>query len=171
MRSTPARTDARFDLVVATDVFIYIGDLAPVFAAVRATMDRGVFCFTVEQLAPGDGDFQLLPSLRYAHAEVSLRRLADAHGFAPIAIARGSVRENARARFPGLFVCLERGRADDRGSPLPTQARSRPDIDFAAPACGNSVRVTRSGSMPKHSPAAEAMSASSAVVGCRSRPW
>jgi predicted TPR repeat methyltransferase len=101
------RTDARFDLVVATDVFIYIGDLAPVFAAVRATMDRGVFCFTAEELAPGDGDFQLLPSLRYAHTEVSLRRLADAHGFAPIAIARGPVREDAQRTIPGLFVCLE----------------------------------------------------------------
>ncbi len=104
---TCAGTDARFDLVVATDVFIYIGDLAPVFAAVRRAMDRGVFCFTAEELAPGSGDFQLKPSLRYAHAEASLRRLAEAHGFAPIAVTRGPVREEAQRAIPGLFVCLE----------------------------------------------------------------
>jgi predicted TPR repeat methyltransferase len=99
-------TDARFDLVVATDVFIYIGDLAPLFAAVRAAMDRGVFCFTVEALAPGSGDYQLQPSLRYAHAESYVRRLAEAHGFAPIAVGHGAVREDARRKIPGLFVHL-----------------------------------------------------------------
>jgi predicted TPR repeat methyltransferase len=101
------RTDARFDLVVATDVFIYIGDLTPMFAAVRAAMDRGVFCFTIEALAQGSGDYQLQPSLRYAHAESYVRRLAEAHCFTPIAVRHGPVREDARQPIPGLFVWLE----------------------------------------------------------------
>jgi predicted TPR repeat methyltransferase len=99
-------SDARHDLVLAADVFIYVGDLDPVFAAVRGAMQRGVFCFTVELLAPGGGDFALRPSLRYAHAEDYLLRLADAHGFAPLAVARASVRENQGEAVPGLFVYL-----------------------------------------------------------------
>jgi predicted TPR repeat methyltransferase len=99
-------SDARHDLVLASDVFIYIGDLEPVFGAVRGAMQGGVFCFTVELLAPGGGDFALRPSLRYAHAEDYLRRLAQAHGFEPLAIARAPVREDQGGAVPGLFVYL-----------------------------------------------------------------
>jgi predicted TPR repeat methyltransferase len=97
----------RHDLVVASDVLIYIGDLAPLFAAVRAAMDRGVFCFSVEALADDASDFQLLPSLRYAHSEAYLERLAAAHGFALLGAHHGAVREDQRRPIAGLFVYLE----------------------------------------------------------------
>jgi predicted TPR repeat methyltransferase len=100
------RADRSFDLVVAADVFIYFGDLAPTFAAVRAAMDHGVFCFSVELLDPGGGDFELRPSLRYAHSEADLLRLAEAHGFALIEARRGPVREDEGRPVAGLFVFL-----------------------------------------------------------------
>jgi predicted TPR repeat methyltransferase len=99
-------SDERYDLVLATDVLVYIGDLAPLFAAVRRVMERGVFCFSVEMLAAGRGDFQLRPSLRYAHAEAYLQRLAAEHGFATIAAQRAPVREDQRDPVAGLFVYL-----------------------------------------------------------------
>ena len=92
---------------MAADVLIYLGDLAPLFAAVRATMDRGVFCFSVETLADDDSDFQLQPSLRYAHSEAYLQRLAAAHGFTLLAAQHGAVREEQRRPIAGLFVYLE----------------------------------------------------------------
>lgn len=80
------------DLAVAADVFVYIGDLAPVFAGVRqALRGGGHFCFSVEALEEDGGgdhqarDFALRPSNRYAHALGYLRRLAGEHGFDVVA--------------------------------------------------------------------------------------
>ncbi|MRW91584.1 tetratricopeptide repeat protein [Duganella sp. FT80W] len=71
---------ATWDLAVAADVFVYIGDLAPVFRAVHAALrPGGRFCFSVEA---GEGDdYVLRPSNRYAHTLDYLRRLAGETGF------------------------------------------------------------------------------------------
>ncbi len=71
---------ARFELVTAADVFIYIGNLAPTFAAVRDRIAAdGVFAFSVE--LTGDADYVLCPTGRYTHGEGYIRALAAAHGF------------------------------------------------------------------------------------------
>ncbi|NYE63680.1 putative TPR repeat methyltransferase [Duganella sp. 1224] len=77
--------DASWDLAVAADVFVYIGDLGPVFRAVYAALrPGGRFCFSVEA---GDGaDYVLRPSNRYAHTEDYLRRLAAQMGFTVLAM-------------------------------------------------------------------------------------
>ncbi len=102
-------TDEQHDLVLAADVFIYVGDLARVFAGVRRVMASGVFCFSVETLpTTDDADFRLLPSLRYAHSTDYILRLAATHGFSPISLVPGPVREEQRAAIDGLYVCLRR---------------------------------------------------------------
>ena len=61
-----ATTALRPDLVLAADVFVYVGDLATVFGSVRRILaPGGCLAFTVE-LAREGHDIQLLPSLRYA---------------------------------------------------------------------------------------------------------
>jgi predicted TPR repeat methyltransferase len=97
------------DLVVATDVFIYIGELGPVFAGVARVMEAGgVFCFSIEEPQPGEGDVVLRPSLRYAHAEAYLRRLAAAHGFSVQDLQRAPVREDQGQAIAGLYMWLEK---------------------------------------------------------------
>ncbi len=73
----------RYDLIVAGDVFVYLGDLAPVFAqAHQALRPGGSFCFSVEAAEAEEGpDMCLRPSNRYAHSLPYLRRLALAAGF------------------------------------------------------------------------------------------
>jgi predicted TPR repeat methyltransferase len=101
------RTEARYDLVLAADVFIYIGDLEAVFGGMRRVLDRGgIACFSVE-VADDDRTFQLLPSLRYAHSERYLRELAARHAFAARQFLRRPLREDQRRPVPGLFVYLE----------------------------------------------------------------
>ena len=96
---------ARHDLVVAADVFIYIGDLDAVFAGVRRVLEPGGgFVFSVEA-GTGDG-FVLRPSLRYAHGEAYLRRLAAQHGFAVRSVAPLALREEQRVPVEGLVVAL-----------------------------------------------------------------
>lgn len=102
-----AGSDATFDLVAAADVFIYVGALDEVFALLARRMPAGgTFCFTVEQ-AQG-GELELRASLRYAHSEGYVRRLAVEHGFVVGALERRPVREEQRQPIPGLFVWLER---------------------------------------------------------------
>lgn len=75
----------RHDVVAAADVFIYVGDLAPVFAALRPRLSPGAaIAFTTETLQAGD--FALLPTRRYAHSEAYLRRLAAEHGLQWLAL-------------------------------------------------------------------------------------
>jgi predicted TPR repeat methyltransferase len=71
---------SQYDLIVAADVFVYIGDLAKVFIkASKALRPNGLFCFTVE--AGSVQDFTLTPSQRYAHSIDYIRRLAPEAGF------------------------------------------------------------------------------------------
>ena len=102
-----AETTATHDLVIAADVFIYIGDLGQIFSAVRRVLEPGgVFCFSVEVASPGCSSFELLPSLRYAHSEGYLRRLAADHQFDVAGLFREALRQDQREAVDGLFVYL-----------------------------------------------------------------
>lgn len=103
------QSQERHDLVLAADVFIYIGELSPVFAAVAAVMRQGgLFCFSAEVASPEARGFELLPSLRYAHAESYLRELAGQHGFEVAKLSREPIREDQRQAVDGVFAYLVR---------------------------------------------------------------
>jgi predicted TPR repeat methyltransferase len=98
--------EGAFDLAVAADVFVYIGDLAPVFRAVHAALrPGGRFCFSVEA---GEGaDYVLRPSNRYAHTPVYLQRLAAETGFTVLASQAIEARQENGAPIAGhaLLLC------------------------------------------------------------------
>jgi predicted TPR repeat methyltransferase len=97
----------QFDLAVSTDVFIYIGDLAGIFAGVRRILRcDGLFCFSVE--AVNDGDFVLQPTLRYAHSVAYLTRLARQNNFAVMTVEPHAVRREAQASIAGYNVVMRR---------------------------------------------------------------
>lgn len=101
-----AATAARHDLAVAADVFIYLGDLAAVFAGVqRVLLPGGVFAFSVE-LADDAVDFELRPSSRYAQSERYLLALAAAHGFDVLKASRDTLRLDQRQPVAGLLMWL-----------------------------------------------------------------
>ena len=98
---------ADFDLIVAADVFVYIGDLQGVFAgAQRALRPGGRFVFSLE--SHGGADFVLQPSRRYAHAVGYIERLAVQHGFAMELQEPCVLRLNAGAEVPGCVLVLRR---------------------------------------------------------------
>jgi predicted TPR repeat methyltransferase len=95
------------DLVIAADVFIYVGALDEVFAAVRQRLQPGgCFAFSVELAGEGQ-ELQLRPSLRYAHSPAYVERLAKAHGFQVRQTWRAPLREDQRKPVMGLYVLLE----------------------------------------------------------------
>ena len=98
-----ASTDERFDLIVACDVLIYLGDLAPVWSGARRVLrPGGVFAFSVEAGA-ATRDFQLQASLRYAHGEQPLRAQAAAHGFAVLRTDTAALRVDQAQTVTGQY--------------------------------------------------------------------
>jgi predicted TPR repeat methyltransferase len=96
----------RADLVVAADVFIYVGELSAIFAAVRRIlMEDGCFAFTVET-PTDDKALQLLPSLRYAHSENYIRELAQTCGFKVNAFSAGVIRLDQGQPVQGAYIYL-----------------------------------------------------------------
>ena len=75
-----ADRSAQFDLLLAADVFEYIGDLDEAFAAAHTTLrPQGLFAFTVEK-SPG-APLVLQVTHRFAHSLDYLRSLAQQHDF------------------------------------------------------------------------------------------
>ena len=96
-----------FDLIVAADSLVYVGDLAPLFAAVGTTLTAdGLFAFSVET-HKGDG-FELEPTMRFAHSRAYIEATAREAGFASLLIQSASTRREAGADAPGLICVFER---------------------------------------------------------------
>ncbi len=101
-------------LVVAADVFIYLGALAPVFAAVaRGLAPHGVFAFSVEAAADDENRagaaYVLRRSLRYAHTEAGLHALAGAHGLRVHSVQAVVLRQEQQRPVAGQVWVLQAG--------------------------------------------------------------
>ncbi len=71
--------DKQFDLILATDVFVYLGDLSPVFQAVKkAARPSAFFLFSTEKT---EKDYKLQPTGRYAHSIAYIESLSRQYGF------------------------------------------------------------------------------------------
>ncbi len=101
-----AANAAQYHLVIAADVFVYVNNLAPIFANVtRVLASDGVFAFTVETHA-GDG-IKLLPTLRYAHGEPYLGAALSDAGLAVSSLTHAPVRSEKGVPVDSLIVIAE----------------------------------------------------------------
>jgi predicted TPR repeat methyltransferase len=74
-------SDRQYDLFIATDVFIYVGDVTRLFEAVSTRSLPGAhFLFTTEVATEEDG-YVLRPTGRYAHTRLYIETLARRFGF------------------------------------------------------------------------------------------
>lgn len=102
------QTRHRHDLVVAADVFIYVGALEAAFAGIAQSLTLGgVCCFSVESCEDRD-DYVLRQSLRYAHSARYVRRLAQAHGLDLLAIEPHPLRHDEREAVQGLYAWMRK---------------------------------------------------------------
>ncbi|PBC08209.1 methyltransferase domain-containing protein [Mesorhizobium sp. WSM3859] len=98
-----SHTGGRADLVVAADVFIYLGALERIVGAVANMLaQNGIFAFSLETLA--GGDFALRPSRRYAHSEAYARRVLSASGLAVLSLESMVIRHDRRDPVEGLAI-------------------------------------------------------------------
>jgi predicted TPR repeat methyltransferase len=101
------RPDHSADLVIAADVFVYVGDLAPCFAqSARVLEPGGLLAFTVQS---HDGEGVVVgQDRRFAHAEGWLRQKLGEADFAPVIVEPASTRQDRGMPVPGLLVVAER---------------------------------------------------------------
>ncbi|MBS0470817.1 MAG: methyltransferase domain-containing protein [Proteobacteria bacterium] len=100
-------TGPQYDLVLAADTLVYLGDLAATFAAVaRRLKPGGFFLFTVE--AAKVAAFELGPKRRWRHSESYLRQVAEENGFDVMGLLESSPRAEAGVPVEGYAVALSR---------------------------------------------------------------
>jgi predicted TPR repeat methyltransferase len=124
---------AAYDLVVAADVLVYIGDLAPLFRALKSALQPdGLFAFSVQQTDADD--FALGAECRYSHSPAYLKRLARETGFEPLTLEATFCRREAGEKVPSL-ICVFRRMVDavpslltPMAEPQDTPAPPRPEL-------------------------------------------
>jgi predicted TPR repeat methyltransferase len=96
------------DLVLAADVFIYVGWLEAVLEAMSPRVRSGGWlALTVEEADPGF-EVQLHSSLRYAHALTYLQKLAAEHGWQWAKVHRAPLRLDQAQPLMGAYVYLQK---------------------------------------------------------------
>ncbi len=98
-----------YDLVVAADVLVYLGDLAPTFAgAGRALRPGGLLAFTVQSPAEGEG-FALGPDMRFSHAPAYVEGALRAAGLGCLLLEPTSTRREKGIAVAGLVAVAAAG--------------------------------------------------------------
>lgn len=101
----------RWDAVVAGDVLVYLGDLAPLMDALAAALESGgLFLATAEALPEGtEGDYCLKPTRRFGHAGSYIARLAAERGLSVVLAEQAVLRLEKRQPVEGFVMALRRG--------------------------------------------------------------
>lgn len=94
------------DLIIAGDVFTYVGDLGDVFAGCASALRTGaLMAFSIESTT--NGTYQLCPTGRYAHSSQYVNATADASGLSVVNRQDITVR-NDPVPIPGEIVVLSK---------------------------------------------------------------
>jgi predicted TPR repeat methyltransferase len=100
--------EGQFDLIVASDVVLYFGDLEPLTQAVhRALRPGGRFAFNVDLLDEAGADYRLLPEIHFAHSRAYLQNLA-ARTQLEICMTPAMFPRSTGEEVAGLVVVLSR---------------------------------------------------------------
>ncbi|MDR3478987.1 MAG: tetratricopeptide repeat protein [Gammaproteobacteria bacterium] len=95
-----------YDLIIAGDVFVYIGDLKPIFQAVtQALRPEGLFAFNTE--ITEKADFTLNQSGRFSHQKKYLEQLAAENGYQIVYYQRGITRQQNNEPVYGHLYILK----------------------------------------------------------------
>lgn len=101
---------ASYDVVTAADVFIYVGRIDEVVAAIRRVLKfGGLFAFSVETPASDEEkeppEVRLAATARFAHSPAYIARLAAAHGLQVVENLPARIRLENGVPVPG-FIAL-----------------------------------------------------------------
>ncbi|MBI9083605.1 MAG: tetratricopeptide repeat protein [Desulfobacterales bacterium] len=100
-------TTKRYDLVIATDVLIYLGAADALFGLIgRQTSKDAAMVLSIE--ATTDADYVLRSTGRYAHSDSYIHRLARGNGFAVRSCLPARIRKEAGHWIMGSLFVLKK---------------------------------------------------------------
>ncbi len=95
----------KFDLFIATDTFIYIGDLNRLFSVVKKrSTSSGFFAFCTEHTE--ENDYHIRKSGRFAHSKTYIKKLCKDHGFKILFFQRQKLRRTKEKWLEGGYYIL-----------------------------------------------------------------
>jgi predicted TPR repeat methyltransferase len=101
-----AARPAKFDLIFAADVLVYIGDLRAFFGAlVDVLVKDGIIALSIE--TTNVADFELRPSGRFAHSVTYVEKLASEH-FVKLESMTATLRLEMRHPIEGEFMIFRK---------------------------------------------------------------
>lgn len=111
---------AEFDLILAADVFVYVGDLSETFLLTFAALKpNGLFAFSVEAAEDepqGDTEvdgYHLNPSRRFSHTLGYIRQLAARQKFSELSVELATLRTQSGDDVRGWIVVLVKSQKPD----------------------------------------------------------
>ncbi len=109
VESVPSDAGGPFDIAIAADVLVYLGDLNPLFAeAGRLVKPGGLWLFTTER--EDKADFEQGPKRRYRHGAAYLRRLAEVYGFEVASLIECVTRYEAGEAVPSWAAAFRKAK-------------------------------------------------------------
>jgi predicted TPR repeat methyltransferase len=99
-----------YDLMLAADTFVYVGDLTLVFRGAHRRLEPGGFLLATFEKKDGAG-YELGPRRRYRHGDDYLRQEAARSGLDIMGLLQCTLRTDAKIPVSGWAVALQRPRA------------------------------------------------------------
>jgi predicted TPR repeat methyltransferase len=96
-----------YDLTFAADVFVYLGDLQPLFEAIADRSASGA-CLLFSTELSEDQEYVLRSTGRFAHSERYIRKLAEQNGFEIARCKTGNLRKHRGGWIAGQYFLLTR---------------------------------------------------------------
>lgn len=97
------------DIVISSDVLIYIGNLRSLFAGVNKTLSRGgLFSFSTESLENSSDNYSLNDSGRYKHNILYIKKLAEENEFAILSSSETALRQQSKQDVIGRIYILKK---------------------------------------------------------------
>lgn len=101
-----------FDLIIAADVFTYIGELSILFHKIHETLKPGgFFAFSVEKTETEP--YELQKTIRYAHSKKYLKSLIEKNNFIEHRFDNLVLRKQYQRPIEGFLVLLQRKNQSD----------------------------------------------------------
>jgi len=100
-------SNSTYDLIIASDVFIYLGSLDEIFNSISKKLNPfGLFAFSIE--SSNNADFVLQPTKRYSHSLGYIEKISCTLGFKIIEISHELIRKELPKEVLGFTVLLQK---------------------------------------------------------------
>ncbi len=101
------RKEKKYSIILAADVFTYIGDLHPIFKALYHTSEEAsYFCFSTEKT--GSGNYQLKKTGRFAHSLHYIKEIAEHTGWKVLEYFPEKLRKEKNKWIEGNLYFLQK---------------------------------------------------------------